>query len=260
MRFVDNHLIQAPAGWEAQADVARVAVMENGQDVNLFGAVWRALKDQLAELSYDKCWYCEMKQVRSDNAVDHFRPKSLYRWLAFSLTNFRYACTFCNSRRTDLATGSVGGKGDLFPLAAGSVRAAAPGQEGQERPLLLNPCSADDPMLLDFNDDGRPVSRFPTQAERHLRAETSIRLYHLNHSDLVEHRRILAIELNEKIDAANLLYNHVDAGDPAIKISYGNHLRDLKNAMAERAQLSVFARKIVSGRRDLPWVEALLLV
>lgn len=260
MRFIDNSRARVPAGWPAEAEAARTAVIDRDEDVNRFSIVWRALKNALAELSHDKCWYCEMPQIRSDNAVDHFRPKSVYRWLAFSLANLRYACTFCNSRRTDVETGAVGGKGDQFPLAAGSIRATKAGQEELERPLLLNPCLAYDPMLLDFNDEGRPVARYPDHPERSLRTETSIRLYHLDHSDLVEHRRLLAIQLNEKIEAANVLYDMVDAGDPAIKRSYGSHVRDLKNAMAEDAQLSTFARKIVSGRRDLPWVEALLLI
>ena len=36
---------------------------------------WRATKELLAALSYDKCWYCESRQDRSLGAVDHFRPK-----------------------------------------------------------------------------------------------------------------------------------------------------------------------------------------
>lgn len=259
MRFIDNRRLRPPDGWTRRAVDARAAVLDRGEDLNGFSAVWRALKDSLADLSFDKCWYCEMPQIRSDQAVDHFRPKSLYRWLAFTPSNLRYSCTFCNSRRTDVQTGAVGGKGDQFPLAAGSVRATRAGEERGEQPLLLNPCAADDPMLLDFNDDGRPVARYTNHAVRSLRATTSIRLYHLDHSDLVEQRRILAIELNEKIDAANLLYDRVDDGDIGIKNSYSSHIHDLKNAMAERSQLSVFARKIISGRRDIPWIEALLL-
>jgi len=137
MRFIDNRPLLAPEGWQERADVARNAVIDHGEDVNAYGAVWRELKDALAELSHDKCWYCEMRQERSDNAVDHFRPKAVYRWLAFSLRNFRYACTFCNSRRTDAGTGLTGGKGDHFPLEAGCARAESPGEEAQERSLLL---------------------------------------------------------------------------------------------------------------------------
>lgn len=258
MRYIDNSGLQWPGGWKAKAAKAYDAVVAKGQEVNRFSEVWRALKDELASLSHDKCWYCEIKQERSDNAVDHFRPKAYYKWLAFSLENFRYSCTFCNSRRTDAETCETGGKGDYFPLEAGSTRAVAPGEEDKEHPILLNPCIASDPTLLDFDDDGRPAARYPHHPKRYRRAKISIRLFHLDHSDLVERRRGLAIELNAKIKAANDLYDQVDDGNVAITNSYNSHVRDLKNAMAEKAELSVFAKKIISGRRDLPWVEALL--
>jgi len=260
MRFIDNSRIRVPEGWEARAAAALDAVINRDADVNDHNAIWRTLKDELAQLSHDKCWYCEIKQERSDNGVDHYRPKALYRWLAFTLKNFHYACTFCNSLRVDDVTGQRGGKGDHFPLEDGCARATAPGGEVQERPLLLNPCCAPDPTLLDFNDDGRTTARYPDHAKRRLRAEISARLYHLDHSDLVECRRLLAIELNEKIEFANTLYDRVETGDPDINRSYNNYVRDLKNAMAERAELSAFARKIVAGRRDLPWVETLFLI
>lgn len=256
MRFIDNTLLSPPQNWQGIANAALAAV-QGGADVNDFGNVWRALKDVLAEASHGKCWYCEIPQTRSDNAVDHFRPKSLYRWLAFALSNLRFSCTYCNSRRVDTDTGITGGKGDNFPLAEFCQRATSPGEEGNEHPLLLNPCNASDPGLLDFNDDGRPVPRHPEHENRKLRAETSIRLYHLDHTDLVEERRRLAVSLQQKIDAANKLYDRVDAGDAAIDQSYAGHVRDLKRAMAERAELSMFARKVIAGRRELPWVEAL---
>lgn len=260
MRFIENRGLRAADGWAVEADAARQAVLERHESVNDHSAVWRALKDPLANLSHDKCWYCEIKQERSDNAVDHFRPKSLYQWLAFSLDNFRYACTYCNSRRTDAETGVTGGKGNHFPLEEGTPRAEAPGEEVGERPLLLNPCLVADPPLLDFNDDGRPTPRHPDHPVRRLRAETSIRLYNLDHSDIVELRRRLAIELNDKIDTANGIYDRVDADDAVITRTYNTIVRDLKNAMAEAAELSTFARKVIAGRRDLPWVDQLFLI
>jgi len=258
MRYIDNRLLQPPADWQAKADTAYDAVINRGENANDYGTVWRALKDKLADLSHDKCWYCEIKQERSDNAVDHFRPKALYRWLAFKIENFCYSCTFCNSRRTDQDTAITGGKGDHFPLVDGASRSTGPGGEGREQPLLLNPCSSWDPALLDFDDSGRPTARYPDHAERRRKAETSIRFYHLDHTDLIETRRKLAIELNSKIDAANDIYDRVDSGDAGIDRSYAVHVRDLKLAMAERAELSTFAKKVISGRRDLPWIEALL--
>lgn len=260
MRFIDNKRLRPPEGWQDDANRATHSVLVEGEDVNRFSIIWRRLKDCLADLSDDKCWYCEIKQERSDNAVDHFRPKSSYAWLAFRAENLRFACTFCNSKRIDAATGLTGGKGDQFPLEHGCEKAVLPGEERRERPLLLNPCSPHDPTLLDFNDDGRPVARYGDNPLRRLKAETSIRLYSLDHSDIVETRRVLAIELNEKIEAANELYDLVDDGDISAERSYNAHVRDLKNAMSDKSELSTFARKIIAGRRDLPWVDVLFLI
>ena len=260
MRFIDTALVNPPAGWADKAKAAYSAVIEKGKDVDKYSVIWRDLKEELAKASHDKCWYCEIKQERSDNAVDHFRPKSHYKWLAFAIGNFRYSCTYCNSRRIDQETGLTGGKGDSFPLKDEAKRAKKPGDEVGEEAVLLNPCVVHDPTLLDFNDDGMPTPRFPKNTYRGRRAEVSIQIFSLNHTDLVEKRKALAIDLNEKINVANDLYDRVDTGDAVIDKSYNSHVRELKNAMAERAELSAFARKVIAGRREVPWVDALFLV
>ena len=93
--------------------------------------IWSAIKDELAAISGDKCWYCESKQDRSDMVVDHFRPKGRvseaeeehegYWWLAFQPENYRFSCTYCNSHRKG-TDGRLGGKQDHFPLVDESKR------------------------------------------------------------------------------------------------------------------------------------------
>ena len=90
MRYVDRSKLVKPTGWNQRAQEATQAVA-NGEDPNDHGQVWRDLKNGLAGLLHDKCWYCESPVDRSDNAVDHFRPKNRvsdaasphagYRWL-----------------------------------------------------------------------------------------------------------------------------------------------------------------------------------
>lgn len=75
MRYVDRSKLVKPTGWNQRAQTASQAVA-NGADPNDHGVVWRELKDGLASLLHDKCWYCETHVDRSDNAVDHFRPKN----------------------------------------------------------------------------------------------------------------------------------------------------------------------------------------
>ena len=125
MRKIDLNLVVADSNWDIAAATAEVAV-QNGAKVADFSEVWRSAKERLKEVSRGKCWYCEARQMRSDNAVDHFRPKSLYPWLAFKLHNFRYACTFCNSIRTNPETGESEGKGDHFPLLRRRERRITP--------------------------------------------------------------------------------------------------------------------------------------
>src|SRR5690606_18184599 len=126
MRYVDLDELEMPTGWLDRAEDACAAIA-SGDDPEDWRHVWTEMKDRLAELLPDKkCWYCESPVDRDDNAVDHFRPKNREsdasqkhngcRWLAFTHTNYRYACTFCNSRRKGVANATVGGKADRFPL------------------------------------------------------------------------------------------------------------------------------------------------
>ena len=98
--------------------------------------VWAALKQDLLVLSNGKCWYCEAKEDRSDYHVDHFRPKKRvmlldgtacdgYWWLAFDWTNYRIACSYCNSPHTG-EDGIARGKSDSFPLRDERFRAKVP--------------------------------------------------------------------------------------------------------------------------------------
>lgn len=258
MRVINPAGLHCPANWDARAAKAKADAGNDLAEINKRSQIWRDLKDPLANISHDKCWYCEMKQERSDNAVDHFRPKSIYPWLAFEKTNLRYSCTYCNSARTNPETGETEGKADSFPLFNESQRAAVPGQEGLEVPVLLDPCQTQDPGLLDFYEDGMPCARHQDHAIRRQRAETSIKSYHLDHPDLVEKRKVLAADIKSKIKEADDLFEQCDAGNPAVDRAFAGLIRVLSNALSESAELSAFARKIVAGARDKIWVEELL--
>jgi uncharacterized protein (TIGR02646 family) len=261
VRRINNLGISVPEGWQTRCDDAKCKVANGEVEPGALSTIWKALKDALAELSHDKCWYCEIVQERSDNNVDHFRPKDHYKWLAFEVSNFRYACTFCNSLRRNPGTGETEGKGDHFPLLDPSKKANNAGEERGESPLLLDPCQTQDPGLLDFDaDDGRPRARYPNNETKKLRAEASIKLYHLDHPALVEKRRVLGAQIRERIDRANDLMDQCETGHPAIDRAFGELIRDLSDAISEKAELSVFARKVIAGQRDedKEWIDDIL--
>ncbi len=64
------------------------------------------VKDKLGKIYSSKCAFCESAVERSD--VEHFRPKSIYYWLAYSWDNLLYCCPTCNgfkSNNFELETG-----------------------------------------------------------------------------------------------------------------------------------------------------------
>lgn len=61
--------------------------------------VWKQAKDQLLIESNNKCAYCETPtKVIAYGDVEHFRPKSVYWWLAYSYENYLVSCVVCNQQ------------------------------------------------------------------------------------------------------------------------------------------------------------------
>ena len=68
---------------------------------------WKEAKAQLLVESNNKCAYCETPtRVVTYGDVEHFRPKSIYWWLAYSYENYLPSCGTCNQEY----------KKDLFEL------------------------------------------------------------------------------------------------------------------------------------------------
>ena len=268
MRNVDIDEIVLPSGWLTRAQNATTSV-ENGKDPNDFGQIWRDLKDNLAVLLNDKCWYCESIIDRSDNAVDHFRPKNCvsdaaqthngYRWLAFDYKNYRYACTYCNSYHRGKAGMVGGGKADRFPLLNEANRCYAPGLVHQEEPALLDPCSLTDWELLGCQqENGKPcvASTDPTQCQR---VELSIEIYNLHYEPTCKQRHRTSVQFLADIDQAKRLFplteNNPDRGKDFVDIA-----KKIKRAISLKAPFSGELIFLLRGQRhsDHPWIQKLL--
>lgn len=265
MRYIDQDELAVPQGWLAKAQAAATEVA-NGADPNDFDDVWRALKDALAELFPEKkCWYCESTVDRADNAVDHFRPKGRvsdavnphtgYRWLAFDRRNFRYACTFCNSRRKDLVNGTAGGKADRFPLLNEGSRLYAPGPLNQEQPVLLDPCELHDWELIGCQqENGKPCPTSQDHAERY-RAEESIAIYHLDYEPTCKQRHSAAIRLMADVEQAKLFF-----GQQGMNEHFTAVAKKIRRAIDRKAPFSGDMIFLLKGQRhaDHPWIQKLL--
>lgn len=75
---------------------------------------WGKMKPFLRKDSFDKCAYCESSTASvAHGDVEHFRPKSVYWWLAFCVDNYVFACQLCNQTY----------KSDHFPIHGAPLQA-----------------------------------------------------------------------------------------------------------------------------------------
>ena len=279
MRFVDLTKLELPPGWEERAqrvlqEVSYLDDSNRASEINRRSTIWTALRSELAELSNRKCWYCEARQERSDMPIDHFRPKNRvgeegcenhpgYWWLAFEWENFRYSCTYCNSRRRDVKTETTGGKADRFPLRDEANRCWTPDDLlSEEQPVLLDPTVRTDPGLLWFDEDG---SAHPKHSESNAtwpyrRARESIDIYHLNHSDLKEARQIVCNTCRRKVGEGDAAWEDFSQGSTRAEEQFKKAVEDLGELMDENAEYSAAARATVMGLRgaDRPWLDTVL--
>ena len=146
--------------------------------------VWKAAKDQLKTETGGKCAYCEAPTTLvAYGDVEHYRPKSVYWWLAYSYENYLMSCTLCNQKykKANFPTVNRKMRGPLIrrnttnafiaqkagtiapdPLDNQEIQAFIQLHQ-QERPLLLNPYF-DDPAKFyawEANDVLREVDLIP---------------------------------------------------------------------------------------------------
>jgi hypothetical protein len=85
----------------------RTFLNDNTQSIKFNNTFWKAAKTQLKKESFGKCAYCEAStDVVAHGDVEHYRPKSIYWWLAYTYDNYLYACQICNQNY----------KSDNFPI------------------------------------------------------------------------------------------------------------------------------------------------
>ncbi|MEA2691305.1 MAG: hypothetical protein QOJ16_692 [Acidobacteriota bacterium] len=134
------------------------------------------------------CAYCQCDLPANDRGdVEHFRPKSIYWWLAYDFTNYLLSCSTCNRVH----------KKSRFPLTPGVAPLAyeARAQLGQEPCLLVDPAA--DPieewMEINLKDDlyrVRPKSALTAGSTPEQKVQETIRLLKLNENGLLVRQRM----------------------------------------------------------------------
>lgn len=102
------------------------------------------VRNALWAMQHEKCAYCEQDREIAWEPVEHYRPFTLYWWLAYEWRNLLLTCNPCNSAS----------KNGAFPLRVESARLAAEQQPpGNEKPLIIDPTSVDPAKHLTFVPD-----------------------------------------------------------------------------------------------------------
>lgn len=264
MRYLNINLtgLELPNGWQdTSTQITGALIAANGPEqrsdiIDGNQTQWKLVKPLLAGLFNHKCWYTEAPQQGTDVDIDHYRPKkrvqetikgghphSGYWWLAFNLENYRYSCIVANRRRTDVESGITGGKADHFPLTDEATRAYTPACDMEiEQPLLLDPLKATDVQLLTFKADGEAMPRYSEGAypRRFLRADKSIELYNLNHSDFVRFRLKLRDDIDTDITSAKRYFKKLETGDADNDHAYEEAILRLRKVRSIESPFSSF--------------------
>ncbi|MFQ5796237.1 MAG: hypothetical protein ACE5JP_14470 [Candidatus Bipolaricaulia bacterium] len=174
---------------------------------------WKKAKDQLIAETGRKCAYCEAPTTQvAYGDVEHYRPKSVYWWLAYCYDNFLISCQLCNQkfkkakfpiRNTKMRGPTIRhNTTDAFIESKAGTIAPDPLDQDQvgefielhqeERPLLLNPYF-DDPTNFfawhaDENTKEVELIPLPTNPDAEAFCNAAIKYYGLNRKELKDYR------------------------------------------------------------------------
>lgn len=232
------------------------------------------LREALNKAYGYKCAYCETFYGASQPvAVEHYRPKGAfvegkvrvkpgYYWLAAAWSNLLPSCTDCNSpRRQEMEAGKkvVRGKGNFFPLEPGSKRAKSPGDEANEKPLLLHP-EIDHPEehleFLTAQDRLGVIRPALIGGQPSAKAVASIDVYALDRPQLVLARSTHAARLRAHIRNTQRSESRYRSqpNDAGLKAEYEENLAELLSLFLSDSNVYAgMARQI--ARAELPGLQ-----
>ncbi|ULO04733.1 TIGR02646 family protein [Paenibacillus sp. 19GGS1-52] len=201
MIFVERTYLDAPAWFKSQKAIsikseisnfysnnstellAQRSLKENQNYSRMLNQFPRMpeIRSELKWLFKNKCAFCESSF--SELYVAHFRPKSLYEWLAFEWENLVLCCRDCNKAQ-----------GGSFPVNGirGEVLCSIEKLRKIEDYLLIDPCYDLPEKHISFNYIGEILSLTD-------KGEETIRTFELNRPSLVRGRKMRINEVENII-------------------------------------------------------------
>lgn len=150
-------------------------------------------KTALNKLYNGKCGYCETKNRQL--AVEHYRPKSEYYWLAYSWDNLLYSCPICNSRKLNKFL-IKNTKLQHNEIDINEIHKLSSKYNEYEQPELINPETEDIFNDIIYKKNGE----YDTEKITNQRLLATIRLLRLNDpEDLSINRKAVYDKLEQAI-------------------------------------------------------------
>ncbi len=142
---------------------------------------YKDIKKAIFDLYRGKCAFCE--QRIEIGHVEHFRPKNIYYWLAFSWDNLLWACSGCNTHKSNIF--DLDGQRITTPPAGfADINTISATYDATEKPKFIHPEREDAEPLLAFQKDGLVKSDDP-------RAQYTIDTCHIHRKRLNDRRKEL---------------------------------------------------------------------
>ena len=154
-----------------------------------------SVQKKLNEIYHLKCAYCEQKLLDAPKHIEHYRPKKIYYWLAYSWDNLLLCCGSCNSAKGDrfeTKNSAVCYSDEVFE----DIHTLATAYDNLENPKIINPEREDVLHLLVFDKNGK-ISSDDTRVKH-----TIDEACNLNRDELVQ------LRMGIVIDFINIMNEH----------------------------------------------------
>ncbi len=183
MRHIEKDYSKIPDSLSNKKFQKHFTGIKSGKFKNISGDYYAAndVKEDLKSLYNNKCAYCETKLRKPE--IEHYRPTSIYRLLAYEWSNLLFSCHECNLN-----------KREKFPVSQkyDGTETNAKKLNEYEEPILLNP-------EIDY-----PKSHFKFNISGEIqgityRAKQTINILKLNEDTLVNQRKKIIENIFQEI-------------------------------------------------------------
>ncbi len=155
---------------------------------------YRKIRDELTDLYNNKCAYCE--KYCDSTHIEHYRPKSIYFWLAYSWDNLLLSCPECNSNKRNIFKINNNKRADYKSEPLEELHNKISQYDNYEKPKLLNPEQLTDKEFKEhftFDTSGSIVCK--TEEMKH-----TIEVCDLNRDFLIKKRIAILNEYREYLN------------------------------------------------------------